>query len=59
MKELCDIYKIDYLDLTEPMQKSYSKNRRKFNSEYDDHWDEYGNEFVANEIYNFLSTRIK
>jgi hypothetical protein len=59
MKELCDIYKIDYLDLTEPMQKSYNKNRRKFNSEYDDHWDEYGNEFVANEIYNFLSSRIK
>lgn len=54
MRELCVQYKIDFLDLTESMQKSYNVNGRKFNSEYDDHWDEYGNEFVANEIYKFL-----
>ncbi len=56
MAELCEIYQFDFIDLTNPMQENFRTQKRKFNSDFDDHWDEYGNEFVANQIYNFIES---
>jgi len=46
--------KFDLLDLTYSMEKDYRKNKVKFNFDVDGHWNEYGHNFVANEIFNFL-----
>jgi hypothetical protein len=55
MKEICHKYNAEYIDLTVPMKNDFNKNGRKFNSEFDGHWDEYGHEFVANILIDYLS----
>lgn len=54
MKELCRKYEVELIDLTYYMQQDYEKNRIKFNSDTDGHWNEYGHEFVAGIIYDYL-----
>ena len=54
MKEICQKYNTEYIDLTEPMKEDFIKNGRKFNSEIDAHWNEYGHEFVANKLIDYL-----
>jgi len=54
MKEICQKYNTEYIDLTDPMKEDFIKNGRKFNSELDGHWDEYGHEFVANILIDYL-----
>ncbi len=48
---------IEYIDLTEYMYHDYLVNERKFSSEIDGHWDEYGHEFVADVLYNYLKEK--
>jgi hypothetical protein len=52
-------YDMEYIDLTLPMQQDYAKNRQRFNSELDNHWNEYGHEFIANLLYEYLTTNPK
>ena len=54
MKEICQKYNGEYIDLTESMKEDFIKNGRKFNSELDGHWDEYGHEFVAKVLNEYL-----
>jgi len=54
MKEICCTYNVEFLDLTPLMLEEYRANGRKFTSELDGHWDEYGHEFVANVVYDYL-----
>ncbi|WP_158856826.1 SGNH/GDSL hydrolase family protein [Lunatibacter salilacus] len=55
MRKICQKYNAEYIDLTDPMKEDFVKNGRKFNSELDAHWDEYGHEFVANILIDYLS----
>lgn len=52
-------YDFEYLDLTLPMQEDYAENKQRFNSELDNHWNEYGHEFIANLLYEYLNNNNK
>lgn len=54
MREICGKYNTEFIDLTLPMFEDYMKNKKKFNSEIDGHWNEYGHEFVSNVLYEYL-----
>ena len=54
MKELCQKYNAEFIDLTEPMKEDFVEKGKKFNSELDGHWNEYGHEFVAKVLYEYL-----
>jgi hypothetical protein len=56
VKSLCNKYEFEFIDLTVPMQQDYLKNNTKFNSVVDHHWNEYGHQFVANLLYDYLKT---
>jgi hypothetical protein len=54
IKQLCEYYNCKYVDLTEPFLKSYEKNKVKFNSDYDYHWNEEGHKLAAEHLYQSL-----
>jgi hypothetical protein len=54
VRDLSAKYEFELIDLTEPMKQDYAKNKRKFNLNLDGHWDEYGHQFVANTVYEYL-----
>ena len=54
MKEICYTHDVEFLDITPLMVEAYRANGRKFTSEWDGHWDEYGHEFVANALFDYL-----
>lgn len=56
MKELCEKYGMDLLDLTGPMADDFMKNGTKFNSEHDNHWNEYGHRIVSKEVLKWLAS---
>lgn len=56
MDSLSRKYEIGFLDLSAPMEQEYRKTKRKFNSELDGHWDEYGHAFVSAAVLNYLKT---
>lgn len=47
---------IEFIDLSSYMENDYKKNGRKFNSEIDSHWNEYGHQFVAKILVNYLTS---
>lgn len=53
-KRYCVKFGLDLIDLSEAMSKSYRLNRKKFNSEFDSHWDEYGHDFVYQQVAEIL-----
>ena len=55
MNEICASNNVEYIDLVPLMEADYAANGRKFNSEVDGHWDEYGHEFVAKVLYDYLN----
>jgi len=55
MGEICARYGIEFIDLAPLMMEDFQANGRKFSSEVDGHWDEYGHEFVANVVYDYLT----
>lgn len=57
MRNVCEKHDVEYIDLTEPMQQDFMTNSREFNSKLEGHWDEYGHEFVANILYEYLKNR--
>jgi hypothetical protein len=44
----------ELLNLWPLMQEEFAKNGKKFNSEYDGHWDAYGHGFVADQLLPLL-----
>jgi len=54
LRGVCESNGIYFLDLTEPMSAEYQKNHKMFNSAFDSHWDNYGHQFVAGNLYKFL-----
>ena len=54
MEASCKKYSVGYIDLTQLIQKDYKANNIKFNSEFDYHWNEYGHEFVASVLHEYL-----
>ncbi len=55
MDETCQKYNVEYVDFTEVMRQDYQHNKRKFNSDVDGHWNDYGHKFVAEFLYDYLS----
>lgn len=47
-------YEFEYIDLTEPMQHDFAIYSKRFNSDIDGHWNEYGHKFVANILHQYL-----
>jgi len=56
MKEICDDHKVEFIDLTPLMLQDYKSNHKKFESELDNHWNEYGHNFVANVLYDYINS---
>ena len=44
----------NFLDLTQPMEIDYQKNKTRFETKYDGHWNDYGHEFVAKTLYEYF-----
>lgn len=55
VRALCVENGIELIDLTEKMAEDYKKNRKEFNFKIDGHWNEYGHQFVANLLFEYLS----
>ena len=43
-----------FIDLSEPFQDAYRTEKKKFNTEYDFHWNELGHELAATTLYEHL-----
>ncbi|MGB0524181.1 MAG: SGNH/GDSL hydrolase family protein [Flammeovirgaceae bacterium] len=54
MDSLCVQHQVDFIDLTPVMTQDYQKNRQKFNSDLDNHWNTYGHQLVAQTLYQHL-----
>jgi hypothetical protein len=52
--ELCKELNFPFIDLTPRMLEDYQKNGKRFESNYDNHWNEYGHQFVAGVLYNYF-----
>ncbi len=48
---------LNCLDWVEPFWQDFQKNKRRFNSEIDGHWNEYGHAIAAQQIVEFLYKR--
>lgn len=55
VRDICKENEILFLDMSVPMKNDYRIHRMAFNSKLDDHWNEYGHQFVADALYRFLS----
>jgi hypothetical protein len=54
LKAKCEKYNVYFLDLTDDFAALYKKDQRKFESQYDNHWNEHGHECAAKSLVNFL-----
>jgi hypothetical protein len=52
--ETCQELSLYCLDLTDYFWKDFQRNKRRFNSVIDGHWNEYGHEVVAKAIKSYL-----
>lgn len=56
MAEQCSEMNLPFIDLTPAMAEDYRKNKKRFETDYDGHWAEYGHQFVANELFKYLKS---
>ena len=54
VKNIADTLELPLIDLTYPMLEDFKKNNINFESKFDFHWNEYGHQFVAGEIYELI-----
>lgn len=54
VSQQCRDMGMPFIDLTPLMATDYEKNKKKFETQYDNHWAEYGHEFVASVLYNYF-----
>jgi hypothetical protein len=50
----CNQLGLPFIDLTPSMAADYAKNKKRFETDYDGHWAEYGHQFVASTLYNYF-----
>ncbi len=55
IRELSAKHEVELIDLTEPMKQDWEENKNRFNPEIDGHWNEYGHQFVADVVYEYLN----
>jgi hypothetical protein len=55
MKTICAMNDVEFIDLAPLMERDFRVNKIRFSSELDGHWDEYGHEFVANVLHEYLT----
>lgn len=58
MQELTAANDVEFIDLSESMRDTYTANHRQFNPPFDNHWNEYGHEFVFTQVLAQLTHRI-
>ncbi len=51
---ICERHNVEFIDLTGYMAEDYMENKRKFNSEINHHYNEYGHLFVSEILYDHL-----
>lgn len=54
--EIAGNYKVEFIDLSVPFDEDYRLHRKKFNSDYDNHWNEYGHYVASKVITDYLKT---
>jgi hypothetical protein len=54
MQEICGEMKLELLDLSNAMYEDYDEKRKKFDSAVHGPWNEYGHQFVAEQIKQYL-----
>jgi len=54
MDTLCASSNIELVDLVPLMIEDYRENKKRFDSELDAHWNEYGHQFVSKALYKQL-----
>jgi len=52
--EHCKDLNLPFIDLTPYMLDDYTKNKKRFETDYDGHWSEYGHQFVAGVLYQYF-----
>ncbi len=50
VKGACDKYQYELIDFSIPMLEDYQLAQKKFNSDWDGHWNEYGHYFVSQHL---------
>lgn len=55
MREATEENNVEFIDLALLMENDYLQNHRRFNTEIDSHWNEYGHQFVAEVLYSHLT----
>ena len=55
--EYCKELNLPFIDLTSYMAEDYKKNGKRFETDYDGHWGEYGHQFIANVLYNYFKNK--
>jgi hypothetical protein len=53
---VCKELDFPFIDLTPYMLEDYKKNGKRFETDYDGHWDEYGHQFVASVLYEYFKS---
>jgi hypothetical protein len=54
---LCKQQNFPFIDLTPYMEADYKKNGKKFESKFDNHWDYYGHQIVADAVYSYFKNK--
>ncbi|HEY6505090.1 MAG TPA: hypothetical protein VIZ28_14025 [Chitinophagaceae bacterium] len=52
--EYCKELNLPFIDLTPYMVNDYQENKKRFETKYDNHWAEYGHQFVAGVLYEYF-----
>ena len=53
----CKELNFPFIDLTPYMADDWNKNKKHFESKYDNHWAEYGHQVVAGAVYNYFKNK--
>jgi len=54
IKEGCEKYEMEFISLTNYFEEDYRKNNKRFNSEYDYHWNKYAHDLIARHLHQHL-----
>ena len=54
LKDACIKNRCQFIDLTKPFSGNFDETKLKFNSDYDDHWNEVGHKTAAQVLYDGL-----
>ncbi len=55
LKNICQKHGIEYIALSDLFQENYNQKEKRFNSQYDYHWNKYAHDLIANYLSSYLS----